>query len=152
MLKKFVGRYAGVDKAYKISGFGKCFQKCVDVLKEYEKMFRTTESIYDFVLKDLTSMGDSTFKQSEVPDEGKRVVRHVNIDKDTYSIHLVRIGLAKSFMKDLMNCIVKDCREDVNIGEILDIMKKFIERISDSMFKDFLLREFNNWCREYNIC
>jgi len=151
-IKSFLEKVVNITNT-RITGFGKCFQKCSEIAKEYYKMFKSLDSMYNFVLKDFTSMGDSSFRQEDIPSEVKRIARHVDVSREIFSIHFMRIGLAKSFIKDMMKCVTENCKEiEMEKREIVNEMRNYIEKTSDLSIKNFLLTELEKWCKEYNVC
>lgn len=151
-IKGFVEKEISLKRSTStLTGFGKCFKDCLKIVHKYSKMFKQIDSLYIFFIKNLTSVGDSKFSEKDIPDEVKRLLRHAEIDNETFSIHFIRIGLAKSFIRDLMNCIISMCKKD-DYSKVIEFIKERINKINDEYARELLINEFSKWCKNYNIC
>ena len=134
-----------------ISDFTKCLYICFEKLKIYEQLSKTVDSAYMSIIRNLTSMGDSTLKQDEVPDEIKRIARHVVVTRETFTIHFIRFGLSLPYLIDLAKCIAKVCnRKDIKF--LLNAMKQYLQIVTDDKLIEFLIGKFDEWCIEYGLC
>jgi len=148
-IKKFIENE--VIKKVNVKGFGKCLPNCLGIFQHYIKLFKEIETAYNYTVRSFTSFGDSTFKQNELPDEVKRILRHIEISSDLFSIHFVRIGLVISFVRDYMECVVKYCNSEDDYKRALRFMFNWSKKIKDDVLKEVFLEEFNKWCKEFNI-
>jgi len=152
-VENFLRKNINIVNSLKLSTFAECFEKCIDIAEKYLNLFKTIENYQKYTISALTSFGDSKISKETAEDIVKRSVRHLEIDKETAIIHIVRFRLAKSFLQDLTKCLIRQCgKEELKEG-FEELVNNILSRVDKSNEQiELVLKKLNEWCNEYKIC